>query len=178
MEYRVRSTVTRTRSALRRAADIAVILLICLALVFALFKLVLVPVSAEGSLVSDIEEGELILVDRVSKFISDYTEGDIVRVNRGRGFELLRVAAGGGSEYSVRGGKAYLNGSLIDESAYSAGWGEEAEFSVSVPSDSLLLLPDSRDGIESLEESIVRCAAVYGEVRVRLHPISRLNIFI
>lgn len=178
MEYTVRSTYTKARSRARRAADIAVILLICLALVFALFKLILVPVSVSGSRVCDIADGELILVDRVSKFVSDYSEGDIVRVNRGRGFELLRVAAGGGSDYTVRGGRTYLNGCLIDESGYASEWGGETEFSVSVPEDSLLLLPDNREGITSLEEYTIRYAAVYGEVRLRIHPLSRLNLFI
>lgn len=178
MEYKVRSTYTKARSAARRAADIAVILLICAALVFAVFKLVLVPFSVENSLVKDLEEGQLILVDRVSKFISDYKAGDIVRINRGRGFELIRVAAGGGSRYEVRGGRAYLDGCLIDESAYSEGWGEDAEFYISVPEDSLLLLPDSREGIDSLEGFTVRCAEVFGEVRLRIHPLKKLNLFI
>ena len=178
MEYRVRSTYTRRRSAIRRAADIAVILLICLLLVFVLFKLVLVPAAADETKVSDIEKGELLLIDRVSKFISDYTPGDILRVDRGVGYELLRVAARGGSTYTVRDGKAYLNGALIDESEYSEGWPEGTGFELKIPQNSLLLLPDFREGITEPKEYITTYNRVFGEVRFRISPLSRLTFFI
>lgn len=178
MEYRVRSTYTKTRSALRRAADIAVILVISLALVFVLFKLVLVPVSVDENDISEIAPGELLLIDRVSKFISDYTPGDILRVNRGGDYEFLRVAACGGSTYTVRCGCAYLDGALLDESAYSKGWPENVDIELKIPKGSLLLLPDAREGVSDPKSFITTYNRIFGEVRFRISPISKLTLFI
>lgn len=178
MEYTVRSTYTKTRSRLRRAADITVIVLFSLLLVFVLFRFVLVPVSVKSTGVNEIEEGELILCDRVSKFLVDYAPGDIVRAETEDGYKLLRVAAKGGSVYSVRGGVTYLNGVMIDESAYSSGWPEEAEFEIRVPVDKLLLFPDDRAGISEPAKCLVSQSRVYGEVRFRISPIKRLAFFV
>ncbi len=176
IEYRVRSTRTRAGSAARRAADIIAVLLICLLLVFLLFKFALVPSVVKATHVSDISEGELVLVDRVSRFISDYSVGDIVCADLGEGASFYRVAAAGGSVYQVRNSKAYLDGALIDESAYSEGW-KGVEFGVTVPEYSLLLLPDGREGINDLGAYIIEYNSVYGEVRFRVSPLSRLAIF-
>lgn len=176
-EYRVRSTRTRAGSLLRRAADAAVIAGFCLLLVFLLFKFALVPVSVQGDSVSELAKGELVLVDRVSKFVSDHTVGDIVRADLGGGYSFYRLAAMGGSSYQVRNGKAYLDGALIDESAYSAGWPQEAEFGVSVPEGYVLLLPDLREGDFSAEGCIIPYNSIFGEVRFRVSPLSRLAIF-
>jgi hypothetical protein len=178
MEYRVRSTYTRKRSIMRRAADITVIVLISLLLVFVLFKFALVPVSVESSRVGEIGAGEIILCDRVSKFVVDYAPGDIVIAEAGGGRELLRVAAKGGSVYTVRGGRAYLDGALLDESAYSSGWPEECDFEIRVPVDKLLLLPDDRSGIEAPDDWLVSQSLVFGEVRFRVSPIKKLAFFV
>ena len=74
------------------------------------------------------EEGDLLLVDRVSKFVSDYSVGDVVRADTGSGWALYRVAALGGSTYTVRGGNAYLDSALLDESAYSEVWADCLDF--------------------------------------------------
>ena len=53
-EYTVRSTYTRAESAARRAADIAVILLLCFFLVFILFEVILVPVEVNDENVAEL----------------------------------------------------------------------------------------------------------------------------
>ena len=176
-EYTVRSTYTRAESAARRAADIAVILLLCFLLVFILFKAVLVPVEVKDGNTSDLKRGELILVDRVSRFIADYSVGDIVRADLGSGGSFYRVAAEGGSLYQVRGGRAYLDGSLIDESAYGGEWPESLELELFVPEDSVLLLPDDRASVSALEGFVVPYDGIYGEARLRVAPIGRLAFF-
>ena len=178
MEYTVRSTYTKTRSGLRRAADILVIVLFSLLLVFVLFRFVLVPVSVESSDVKEITAGELILCDRVSKYLVDYAPGDIVRAETEGGARFLRVAAKGGSVYSVRGGTAYLDGAMIDESAYSPGWAEDVEFEIRVPDDKLLLFPDERSGIMEPGAFLVSQSRVFGEVRFRISPIKKLAFFV
>ncbi len=176
-EYTVRSTYTRAESAARRAADIAVVLILCFFLVFVLFKAVLVPVEVNDENVAELRMGELLLVDRVSRFIADYSVGDIVRADLGSGWAFYRVAAKGGSLYQVRAGKAYLDGSLIDESAYGGEWPEYVELDCAVPEDSVLLLPDKRPAVSGLERYLVPYSSIYGETRVRVAPLTRLSFF-
>ena len=176
-EYTVRSTYTRAESAARRAADIAVILLLCFLLVFILFKALLVPVEVKDDNTAELQKGELLLVDRVSRFIADYSVGDIVRADLGSGDEFYRVAAKGGSLYQVRGGKAYLDGSLIDESSYGGEWPEYLDMEIAVPDDSVLLLPDDRAGASSLEGFVIPYGRIKGEARLRVAPMGRLAFF-
>ena len=176
-EYTVRSTYTHAESAARRAADIAVILIFCALLVFVLFRFVLTPAVAESPAVNGFSEGEVLLVDRVSGFVIDYSVGDVVRAKIGGEYKLLRVAAKGGSTYLVRNGKAYLDGALIDESEYGGVWKRGADMETTVPEESLLLLPDDRAGVASLEEQILQYDAVFGEVRFRVSPIKRAAFF-
>lgn len=175
-EYTLRSTYTRAESAARRAADVTVVILLSVLLVFLLFKAVLVPVSVSEPKLMGFEEGDLLLVDRVSKFVSDYSVGDVVRADTGSGWALYRVAALGGSTYTVRGGNAYLDSALLDESAYSEGWADWLDFEIQIPEGRILLLPDVRTSVNFPSSYIVEYSAIYGEVRFRVSPISRLAL--
>lgn len=177
MEYRVRSTKTGRSSKRRRAADASVVTILCLLLVLLLFKVILVPVRITSPQVSDLKEGELVLVDRISKYAVDYAVGDIVRAEAGSGLAEYRLAAKGGSTYSVRGGKTYLDGALTDESAYSEGWPRGTEFELKVPEDCVLLLPDVRSAATDPNDYLIEYNAIDGEVRFRISPLKRLAIF-
>lgn len=176
-EYKVRSTYTRSSSARRRAADIIAVIIISVMLVFLLFRLVLVPVRVYQPGVVGINDGELLLVDRLSRFIIEYSIGDIVITGKGSYPSFFRVAAGPGSTYTVRGGEAYLDGALLDESGFSEGWDPSLDLEISVPKGHMLLLPDDRTGIVSLEEYVYDYRLIRGEVRFRVAPISNLAFF-
>lgn len=176
-EYTLRSTYTRSESAARRAADVAVVLILSVLLVFLLFRLMLVPCSVKEPKLTGFEEGDLLLVDRVSKFVSDYSVGDAVRADVGGEYLFLRVAAAGGSTYTVRGGRAYLDGALLDESAYSDGWADWLDFEIEIPEGKLLLLPDTRTSVNFPSSYIVDYSAVYGEVRFRVSPLKKLAFY-
>ena len=176
-EYTLRSTKTHKASAARRAMDILVILLAAAGLLVLLFKVLLVPERVRTGLVSELCEGDLVLVDRFSKYLSDYRLGDIVSASPEAGEGLYRIAALGGQSYLVRGGRVYIDGALADESAYSGGWPAGTELMLEVPGDSVLLLPDDRSGVRSLEDYIVLYNDIRGEVRVRVAPIGRLALF-
>lgn len=175
MEYTVRSTRTGRSSRLRRTADSSIIFILCLLLLLLIFKVMLVPVRVTAPQVSELEEGDLILVDRVSKYISEYKVGDIVRADLGSGAAEYRLAAKGPATYTVRAGKAYLNGALLDESSYSGGWPEETDIELRIPEGSVLLLPDSRAAFGAPEA--VPYNSIIGEVRVRVSPIRRFAFF-
>lgn len=178
MEYTVRSTYTRTDSYLWRAADAAVVLVISVLLAFLLFRFVFVPCEVSSKSVAEMSEGDVVLVDRVSRFIVDYEIGDVLNARTEEGSFFLRCAAGAGQEYTVRNGKAYLDGALIDESAYGGSWDVGADFTVKVPEGSLLLLPDDRTGIADLSGFVVPYADVYGAARLLVLPFNRVRAFI
>lgn len=176
-EYVVRSTVTRTESRLRKAADTVVVLFVSALLVFLLFRFVLVPAQVTNPEVTELKEGELVLVDRISKYVSEYGLGDVLQIKTEDGSRILRLAARGGSTYEVRDGKAYLSGALIDESAYGGSWEGMTGLVASVPEGSFLVLPDNREGIGDLSEYIVPFSGVYGKLRLRIMPVSRISLF-
>ena len=176
-DYTVRSTRTRTDSAARRVVDVLVILLVCAAITVFIFGVLLVPMKVGGSNVIELASGDIVLIDRVSKYLTDYSIGDIVRAETEAGEAFYRVAALGGSTYLVRNGKAYLDGALIDESAYSVGWSPERELRFTVPENEVLLLPDDRTGITHLTGWSVLMNNIQGEVRFRVAPLKRLAFF-
>lgn len=177
-EYTLRSTKTKKSSLLRRLADIAVIFAVCFALLLLIFKVLLVPFRVADARVSDVAEGDILLVDRFSRYLSDYSVGDLLRAETSAGAAVYRMAAKGGSNYTVKDGAAYIDGVLIDESAYSDGWAEDVNLSIDVPEDEILLLPDDREGVKTLSEWSVLYNSVYGEVRFRVSPLSRLAVFV
>ncbi len=176
-EYTVRSTVTRTESRLRKAADTVVVLLVSAILVFLLFRFVLVPSGVGKAEVSELREGELVLVDRVSKYLREYELGDVLEVKTDEGTRLLRFAAEGGETYEVRNGRAYISGALSDESGYGGSWGDADGLFAEIPEGSVLLLPDNRDGIEDLSLYIVPFSSVTGKLRLRIMPLARITLF-
>lgn len=162
---------------MRRAADILVVLLICALLLLLIFKVLFVPFPVETPRISELEDGDVLLIDRFSKYLSNYSLGDLVKAELPAGDGVYRVAALGGYAYTVKDGAAYLNGALIDESAYSSGWPEGIELYAEINEDQLLLLPDDREGITELQGFILLYNDVYGEVRFRVYPWNRLSLF-
>ncbi|MBO4384948.1 MAG: signal peptidase I [Clostridia bacterium] len=177
MDYTVRSTYTRTDSYLWRAADVAVVLVVSVLIVFLLFRFALVPCEVGADSVKELKEGDVVLVDRVSRFFVDYELGDVLNARTEEGVFFLRCAAAGGQEYTVRNGRAYLDGALIDESAYGGSWSEGVDFSVTIPEGSLLLLPDDRSGVLDPERFIFPYSEVYGAARILILPFERFRAF-
>lgn len=177
-DYVVRSSVTRAESSARRAADVIIVILLCAAVLFVLFRFILVPVTARDPKVGDLNEGDLVLIDRVSKYLSEYTPGDIVRADIGRGLNAYRVVACGGCDVLVKDGCTYINGGLLDESEYASPWDGRAELNCWVPWGSVLLLPDDRQSIRSLEDCVVPVGEIFGKLRLRVYPFDKLGLFV
>ena len=165
-DYVVRSTYTHAESSARRAADVILILLLCAGALFVLFRFM-----------RDLKDGELVIIDRVSKYFAEYAPGDIVRADIGGGMNAYRVAAKGECEALVRDGRLYINGGLLDESEYASGWSESSELYCYVPYNCVLLLPDDRSGVDSLETCVVPIGEVYGKLRLRVYPFDRISLF-
>ena len=176
-DYVVRSTVTHAESAARRAADVIIMLFLCAAAVLVLFRFIWAPVVTSDPLVEGVNDGEVLLVDRVSKFFREYRPGDLVRADIGDGMNIYRVAAAGEAEVILRGGCLYVDGGLLDESAYARGWDPAIDSEITVPKGSVLLLPDDRTGVEGLESHILPVGRIYGRLLFRVYPLNRFAIF-
>ena len=176
-DYVVRSTYTHAESAARRAADVIIMLLLCALILFVLFRFMYVPVAARDPQVRDIADGELLIIDRVSKYLVEYSPGDIVRADVGGGMNAYRVAAAGECEALVRNGRLYINGGLLDESGYATSFDEGVELSCSVPYNCVLLLPDDRSGVDSLEGFVLPVGEIFGKLRLRIYPFNRIGLF-
>ena len=176
-DYVVRSSITHAESAARRTADVLLTLFICAAVVFVLFRFIWVPVVTADPPVKELEDGELVLADRISRYFGEYKVGDVVRADIGEGMNMYRVAAPGGTSVTVRGGRLYVNGGLLDESEYASAFDSELDEELEVPEGSVLLLPDDRSGITELEGCVLPVSSVYGKLRLRICPLSRFTLF-
>lgn len=178
-KYTVRSTYTGAESAARRAADVVITLFLCGLAVFAFFYFFFVPVETAEPRVQGIDSGDMVLVDRLAKYFTGFKAGDIVRADMGSGMTMYRVAAVGGSEITVRGGRLYVDGALLEE-PYASGLSEDADAVFTVGDGMLLLLPDDRQGMNGwdIASSITPVAAIYGKVRLRIYPINKLNLYV
>ncbi len=174
--YTVRSTYTRAESAARRAADVIVTLFLCAALVFVLFKFIWVPEITADPGVGELENGEIVIVDRLVKYFGGYAVGDIVRADIGGGMNEYRIIALGGSSVIIRGGSLYVDGRLLEE-PYASNIPAELDEEAEVPTGYLLLLPDDRSEITLLSRGIIPAGDVFGEVRLRIYPLNRFNLF-
>ena len=177
--YTVRSTYTHAQSAATKAADVVMLIFLCAAALFLLFRLMLAPVMTSEPRVEGLEDGEIILVDRLAKFFFDFKVGDLVCADLGGGIEQYRVAAPGGATVTVRGGRLFVNDGLLDDSAYATPFDEGVEKEFTVPQGSVLLLPDEREGLDlgNPQIYIKPVGGIYGKLRMRIYPLDKLCIF-
>ena len=168
---------------------LAVVVSVVLVLVLILFVM-MTPVVIQDKSVNELDRGDLVFADRFGKFISPYGRGDLI-VYKCERFDTAkqvsktvatvgRVIAFGGEEGLVTGGRVYINGSLLDEKDYAAEFPEDMYLSFTVLENKLLLLPDERSEIHSLEidDITFEYGDVIGEVRFRVYPFGGRGIYI
>lgn len=149
---------------------------------FILF-VVYTPVSVKSSGVYDFNEGDLVFASRFSKNIFGLQRGDAVVVKAVEGANearhIRRVTAFGGEKVVIAEGRVYVGGALVDESSYADLFesGVRAEFTV--PTGSILALPDERSGLTAgdIEKLLVKLSDVTGEVRAIAYPPQRIRLF-
>ncbi len=177
IKYVVRSTNNKREAVAFKAADAIIITLVCLGLIALIFLFILRPVSVMSPTVKDLNDNELVLVDRLSKYIFPIKRGDIVRVDIEGGYNEYRVIALSGEAIIVRDGKTYINNAFCDEAAYADAWDTEKDMTYTVPQGMVLVLSDDRSGVDNLQAFAVEKASIYGVLRMRIYPISSINIF-
>ena len=134
--------------------DILEVVVFAIAIFLFVYLLVLQPHKIKGdSMQPNFPNGEYLLTDKVSYRFGEVERGDVV-VFEPPGSEgeeyIKRIIGLPGEEISVKGGKVYINGSLLDESYISdslqtsGGSFLNENATVDVPSDYYFVLGDNR----------------------------------
>ncbi len=148
-----------------------------------LFLLVLSPVRVNGGSMSPtLLPGEVLLVDRFSLYLRMPQRGDMVIFSHPEtGEELIkRVIALPGETVEIADGHVYVNGCLLDESAYSPALAE-AYAPVAVPAGAVFVLGDDRGQSMDSRDPALGCIPLKnldGMVRLRVSPLTRAALFV
>lgn len=133
-----------------------------------------------------LEEGQYVLVDKLTPHFDSYSRGDIVVFQPpGEGADAVpfikRVIGVPGDEVEIRDGAVYINDVQIDEPYVFGGPTSDPENqgNWTVPADSLFVMGDNRNNsTDSRSSSIgpVPTANVIGRAWLRYWPINTLGI--
>ena len=147
-----------------------------------IFLLVLFPVRVSGSsMAPTLQQGEILLIDRLTLFLRSPRRGDLVIFeNPDTGEELIkRVIALPGETVDIVNGVVYIDGRMLDETAYSPS--ASIDFApVIVPEDAVFVLGDDRAGSLDSRDPDLGCVPLNmldGKVRVRVSPLTRAALF-
>ena len=166
-----------------RIADWLTAAILAVLLAAVLLFVVFTPVSVKSSSVSDFFSGDLVFADRLFKHVVGFARGDAVVYKAKEGASVVRhisrVAAFGGEKVIITGGRLYVDGALVDDSAYAEPRSEAITAEFTVPTGSLFLLPDEREALSGSDIARLTVAEtdVVGEVRFIAFPITRLRFF-
>lgn len=162
---------------LRAVIAAAGVILLLLLIFFVLMR----PFTVSERTVAELEEGELVFADRIGRMFADYDRGDILvyeAYEDGGAVKCAgRIAALPGERVSVTGGRIYIDGILLDESGYASFFPSETECEILLGEKELLLLPDSREEIYSIADFVCGYSDIIGEVRLRVYPVNRIEVF-
>lgn len=145
------------------------------------------PMVVKEKSVTELNAGNLVFADRVSKFFFSYGRGDIVAYhlyyNDSTSDEtpnVGRVVAFGGEEVLITGGKLYIDGILLDEREYASDFPNELYSSFTVLENKLLILPDYRSELESVtpDNDTFEYSEIIGEIRFRAYPFGEMGFYI
>jgi len=149
------------------------------------FLLFLQPVSVRGASMSPaLTEGEVLLIDRLALYLKTPARGDMVIFpHPDTGEELIkRIIAFPGETVEITEGKIYVNGRLLDESAYLSPNAKNGQLPATVvPPERVFVLGDNRgESFDSRDENFgcIPLASLDGIVRVRVAPLQRVQLFL
>ena len=174
-----RKELNSRRNRLHRALDIFIAAVIGMAAAAALF-LVLYPLRvADDGMSPMLSEGDIVLVNRLSRYISKPARGDAAAYSDADGgMRLGRIIAFAGETVQIQEGNIYINGEWLDEYTYISDFYGEMD-KLTVPENSYFMLCDNRTlAVFDAEHAVVGVDDVHGVVRLRIYPANRMNVFI
>ena len=150
-----------------------------LALAF-VFLVWLTPMAVTGDSMSPaLNDGEVVLADRLGKYWKRPTRGDMVVFSTPDGVFIKRIVGLPGEIVDISNGAVFINSRPLEESAYAINpVGDMAP--VVVPDNAVFVLGDNRQKIYDSRLESVGCIPfeqIQGVMRMRIAPLSRFTIF-
>lgn len=186
-ERRTPSRAEGKRAQYRRqnALSWAYIIVLAAAALAAVFLLFLQPVSVQGaSMAPTLAEGEVLLIDRLALYLKTPARGDMVIFpHPNTGEELIkRIIAFPGETIEITEGRIYVDGRLLDESAYLPADADNGVLEATVvPAGRVFVLGDHRGESFDSRDAAFGCiplSSLDGIVRLRVAPFSKANLFL
>lgn len=168
--------------------DILQVIVFAVALFLFVYLLILQPHKIKGnSMEPNYHNGQFLLTDKVSYRFNEPARGDIVVFKAPPDFKdefIKRIVGVPGDKLSVRSGKIYLNGKVLEEEYIPASMQTSAgNFTlngkvVTVPADSYFTAGDNRPhSFDSRAWGFVEKDKITGRAWVIYWPISDIGVF-
>ncbi len=125
------------------------------------------------------KQGDVILISRLSQVLFTPARGDVFAFSeKDASVYLGRILALPGEEVEIRGGNVFINGILLDESAYAPDACADMD-AVTLNRGEFFLLPDLRpQAAFSPDTFIVSYEQLVGRAALRVAPLKSLNYFV
>lgn len=151
-----------------------------LAMVFIFTALFTAIRVSDAGMAPFIKQNDIVLFARLSRFIAAPARGDVLafRIQKGGPICIGRAVGLPGETVTIFEGNVYINGLLLDESAYASGVCADMPSFV-VPEGCYFVLPDTRAwaDVENASSLIVDGRRVLGTASVRVSPFARIALF-
>lgn len=164
------------------SCDFLLTLVIVVIAVFALRLFVFEPVRVDGqSMQPTLMNNERMFVEKVSLWFGDVERGDIVIVyfpNRGDDTFVKRVVGLPGETLEVRDGRVYIDGEILNESAYWNDFINGDYGPIAIPEGEVFVMGDNRNHSGDSREGGVGPIPIYriiGRVRGVIWPIANIR---
>lgn len=135
---------------------------------------------ADAGMAPVIAQNDIILFSRLSRFIKAPARGDMLAffIQKGGPAYVGRAVGLPGETVTIFEGRMYIDGVLLDESAYVTGACPDLP-ATSVPEGCYFILPDARAfaNVENPEALLLNARNIIGTASVRVFPFPRVCLF-
>ncbi|HWS28681.1 MAG TPA: signal peptidase I [Clostridia bacterium] len=134
---------------------------------------------SDTSMAPFFKQGDVLLINRLSQIFLTPSRGDVFAFHEEDASVYLgRVLALPGESVEIRGGSIYINGVLLDESAYAPAACADM-VKVTLDSGEFFLLPDLRPQAPfSPDTFVVPYERLVGRAALRVAPLESMNLFV
>ncbi|HWQ58060.1 MAG TPA: signal peptidase I [Clostridia bacterium] len=136
--------------------------------------------ATDAGMAPFVAENDIVLYSRLSRYVLAPKRGDVLAFYAEKNGPTYVGRAVGlpGETVEIRGGRVYIDGVLLDESAYASGACPDMA-ALSVPEGCYFVLPDARAyaGVEDAAKLTVSGNAIVGTAFLRVSPLHRIALF-